>query len=73
MKESIVGVILAIIGVAVIAIIVSPNSNTGSVVGAGGNAFTNAIKCALAPITGGTCASNSSLPIGVSSSTITFG
>lgn len=73
MKESIVGIALAIVGVATIAIIVSGNSNTSSVIGAGGNSFMNAIKCAVAPITGGTCASNSTLPIGVSSSTITFG
>jgi hypothetical protein len=61
MKESIVGVILAIVGVAVIAIIVSPNSNSSSVIGAGGNSFSNAIKCAMAPITGGVCASSNQL------------
>lgn len=70
MKESIVAILLAIIGVAVIAIIVSGNSDTSSVIGAGGNAFTSALKCALAPITGGTCASST---IFATDSSITFG
>jgi hypothetical protein len=60
MRESIVAILLAIIGVAVIAIILSGNSQTSSVIGAGGTAFANAIKCAVAPITGGSCPTSAS-------------
>lgn len=72
MKESAVAVVLAIIGVSVIAIIVSPNSQTSSVVGAGGNAFMNAIKCAVAPVTGGSCPTSSNSLTGVYNETITY-
>lgn len=64
MKEfgtGLVTVILAIIGVAVIAVIVSKNANTTGVVSASGNAFTSALGCALSPVTGGACASSNSL------------
>lgn len=58
-------ILLAIVGVAVLAIVLSGNSNTTSVISSVGNAFTNAIKCALAPVTGGSCpsSSNSLIPI----------
>lgn len=47
-------VALAIVGVAVLAIIVSNNANTTGVIGATGTAFSNALGVALSPVTGGT-------------------
>lgn len=52
---SVVAVAMAIIGVAIIAILVSNQSNTGSVLGAGGKSFGGALACALSPVTGGSC------------------
>lgn len=66
-----VAVAVAIVGLAAVAIIVSQMANTSQVVQASGNSFINAIKCAIAPITGTPCAS--SVPFGYSTSTITFG
>jgi PRD1 phage membrane DNA delivery len=65
----IVGVLLAIIGLAIIAALVSPNAQTGNVLTSGAQAIANAIRCALSPVTGGSC--GSSIPS--VSSTITFG
>lgn len=71
MKEAtpaIVSVLLAIIGVAIVAVLVSNNANTVSVIGASGNAFSNDLRCALGPVIGGGqgyCGTTSS-------STITF-
>jgi len=53
--DSIVTVLLAIIGVAVIAVLVSKQAQTGSVLGAGGSALANAISCAESPVTGASC------------------
>lgn len=52
---SVVAIALAILGVAIVALLVSNNSNTGSVLGAGGKSFGGALACALSPITGGSC------------------
>lgn len=49
---SVVTILTAIIGVAVIAVLVSKNANTTAVIGAGGNAFTQSLGAALSPITG---------------------
>jgi hypothetical protein len=53
--DSIVTVLLAIVGVAVIAVLVSKQAQTGSVLGAGGSAFAQSLGCALSPVTGGSC------------------
>jgi hypothetical protein len=53
--DSVVTVLLAIVGVAVIAVLVSKQAQTGSVLGAGGTALANAISCAESPVTGGSC------------------
>jgi len=53
--ESIVTVLLAVIGVAIIAVLVSKQANTSSVLGAGGSALAQAIGCAVSPVTGGSC------------------
>ncbi len=48
-----VAIITAIIGVAIIAVLVSKNSNTSGVLTSGGNAFSNILKTAVSPISGG--------------------
>jgi Na+/phosphate symporter len=53
LTTSVVTVLMAIIGVAIIAVLVSRNAQTGSVLQAGGNAFSNVLGSALSPITGG--------------------
>jgi len=50
---SIVTVLTAIIGVAIIAVLVSKNANTTGVITSGGNAFSNALGTALSPVVGG--------------------
>ena len=44
---------VGIIGLAIFAVIVGQNSRTGDVIQAGGQAFTNALKVAVSPVTGG--------------------
>lgn len=48
-----IAILTAIIGVAIIAVLVSKNSNTSGVLSAGGSAFSNIIKTAISPVTGG--------------------
>ena len=43
---------LAIIGVAVLAVLVSRNSNTAGVMGAGSSAFNTGLATAMGPVTG---------------------
>lgn len=50
---STVTVLMAIVGVAIIAVLVSKNANTTGVLQAGGNAFSGALSTALSPVTGG--------------------
>jgi len=49
---SVVTVLTAIIGVAIIATLVSKNANTSQVLQAGGQAFSSALGTALSPVTG---------------------
>lgn len=49
---SVVTVATAIIGVAIIAVLVSKNANTSGVLQAGGSAFSGALGTALSPVTG---------------------
>lgn len=49
---SIVTVLLAIVGVAVIAVLVSKNANTSGVIGAGSQGFSSGLGAALSPVTG---------------------
>lgn len=51
---AVVTILTAIIGVAIIAVLVSQKANTVAVIGASGNAFTGALGTALSPITGAT-------------------
>jgi hypothetical protein len=50
---STVTVLTAIVGLAVIAVLVSKQANTSGVIQAGGSAFTSSIAAAVAPVTGG--------------------
>ena len=50
---SVVTVLTAIIGVAIIAILVSRQSQTGAVLQQGGAAFSKVLGTALSPVTGG--------------------
>jgi hypothetical protein len=49
---AIVSILMAIIGVAIIALLVSPSAQTGSVLQAGGSAFSGVLSTALSPVTG---------------------
>jgi hypothetical protein len=49
---SIVSILTAVVGVAILATIVSKNSNTAGVLTAGGSAFSNILGTALSPVTG---------------------
>jgi hypothetical protein len=51
--SSVTTVLLAIVGVAIIAVLVSRNANTTGVISAGGSAFANDLGTALSPVTGG--------------------
>lgn len=56
-KEAIEGVVtvaLAITGIAFVAVLVSKNAQTGSVLTAGGTALATGIAAATAPVTGST-------------------
>lgn len=50
---SVVTVLVAIVGVAIIAVLVSKNANTAGVISAGGSAFSQSLSTALSPVTGG--------------------
>jgi hypothetical protein len=62
--RSVVTVLTAIIGVAIIAVLVSQKANTSGVIQAGGSAFSGALATAVGPITGYTPSSSSGLGIG---------
>lgn len=49
---SIVSILVAVLGVATVAVIVSNSANTSNVITAGGNAFTNILKAAVSPVSG---------------------
>lgn len=49
----IVTVLTAIVGVAILAVIVSKNAQTPAVFQAAGNAFSSIIKAAVGPVSGG--------------------
>lgn len=47
-----VTVLIAIVGVAIIATLVSNKAQTGSILTAGGNAFATSLEAAVSPVTG---------------------
>lgn len=50
---NIVSVVVAIIGVAIIAVLVSKRADTANVLTAGGKAFTSILGAAVSPVSGG--------------------
>ena len=58
---AIVSIITAMIGVAIISVLVSNQAQTGSVITAGGNALGTVLKAATAPVSGGGLGSLGSL------------
>ena len=48
--DDVVAVMVAIVGVAMLAVIVAKKSDTANVITAIGNAFANALKTALSPV-----------------------
>lgn len=50
---SVVTIMTAIVGVAIIAVLVSKNANTAGVISAGGSAFAQDLGVAVSPVTGG--------------------
>lgn len=60
----IVTILTAIVGVAIIATLVSNKAQTSQVINAGGSAFSGALGTALGPITGYTPQSSSGLGFG---------
>lgn len=61
-----VSIVLAVIGVAIVALIVSQSATTGSVLRSGSGALQQALCVALSPVNGGSCGTSVS-------STITYG
>jgi len=51
--EAIVSIATAIVGVAILAVLVSKNSNTSNVITSAGSAFSQALGTATGPVTGG--------------------
>lgn len=64
---SVVSIALAIIGVAVVAVLVSKQAQTTGVVSAFSKAFSGSLSCALSPVIGGgNCGTSSSSTISFS-------
>ena len=49
--EQVATIAIAITGVAIVAVLVSKNSNTAAVIQASGSAFSNALDVAVSPVT----------------------
>jgi hypothetical protein len=56
--EPVTTIVAGIIGVAIIAVLVSNKSNTSGVFAAAGGAFSNALSAAVSPVTGNSAAPN---------------
>lgn len=54
--EPVVTIAVAIVGVAILAVLVSQKSNTAGVLAAAGSAFANSLSAATGPVTGATTA-----------------
>lgn len=59
--QGVVTIAVAIIGVAILAVLVSPKAQTSQVVTSSGNAFATALAAATAPVTGSSPSLNNSL------------
>jgi hypothetical protein len=58
----VVSIVTAIIGVAILSVILSKNANTVGVIGAAAGGLAKDLEAATAPITGGSSFSNLSMP-----------
>ncbi len=56
--EPVVTIFAGIIGIAIVAVLVSQKSNTAGVFAAAGGAFSNAVSAAVSPVTGNSAAPN---------------
>jgi uncharacterized membrane protein (Fun14 family) len=65
----VVSVLLAIVGVAIVALLVSPRAKTAGVLGASGDALSQLVCKAVSPVTGSSCGG----PGFGASSTISYG
>lgn len=54
LTEAVVTILTAIVGVAILSVLVSRKSDTAGVIGAAGRAFGNSLGIATAPVTGST-------------------
>ena len=68
--EQVSAILLAVVGVAIISVLVSKNANTSGVLSAGGSAFAQILGAATAPVSG---ASGISMPYGGYSGSSNFG
>lgn len=50
--EAIVSILVAIVGVAVVALLISPKARTSQVIQAGASGFSNSLATAMTPVTG---------------------
>lgn len=48
--EGLVAVVMAVLGIAIVAVLVGSRANTAKVISAGGNAFTEVLGAALKPV-----------------------
>ena len=62
LTESLTTILLAIVGVGLIAVLVSRNANTTGVIQAGASGFSNALATAQSPVTGNAVTINTSYP-----------
>jgi len=60
--NGVIVILTAIIGVAILSVIVSKSSNTTGVLSAGSSAFDNALSTAMSPITGSSMSAISTSP-----------
>ncbi len=65
LTETVVTIATAIVGVAILALIVSRKSNTAGVLQAAGSAFNNALGVAISPVTGQGYSTNLGYPAGM--------
>lgn len=62
LTEALITIASAIVGLAIISVLVSRNANTSAVIQAGASGFSNALDTAESPVTGRTTAPNLSYP-----------
>ena len=63
-----VGILTAVVGLAIIAVLVSNQSQTSGVIGAAGTAFGGILKAAVAPVSGGSSILSGAFGTGAGSS-----